>query len=130
MKNTKTRDFIATHVFHSPNARKAFFDNVKDRKKKLRLVGNETTEVKEKFLLTLNQRKILDSVDLEKDQSTDYALVLQIFLGKGDFFFCHWKALDEQSILDRLSVAGMEQFIVNMATQIDFPKMNLDFLQP
>ena len=92
--------------------------------------GNETAEVKEKFLLTLKHRKILKSVDLEKDHSTDYALMLQIFLGKGDFFFCHWKAIDEQAIIDRLSVAGLEQFIVTMATPVDFPKINLDFLQP
>ena len=54
--------------------------------------------------------------------------MLQIFLEKGDFFFCHWKAIDEQAIIDRLSVAGLEQFIVTMATPVDFPKMNLDFL--
>ena len=103
---------------------------MKDRKKNSDWWGNETAEVKEKFLLALKHRKILDSVDIEKDQSTDYALMLQIFLGKGDFFFCHWKAIDEQAIIDRLSVAGLEQFIVTMATPVDFPKMNLDFLQP
>ena len=130
MKNIKKRDFIATHTFHSPSARKAFFDTVKDRKKNSDWWGNETAEVKEKFLLALKHRKILDSVDIEKDQSTDYALMLQIFLGKGDFFFCHWKAIDEQATIDRLSVAGLEQFIVTMATPVDFPKMNLDFLQP
>ena len=93
-------------------------------------MGYETAEIKENFLLTLKHRKILDSVDIEKDQSTDYALMLQIFLGKGDFFFCHWKAIYEQAIIDRLSVAGLEQFSVTMATTVDFPKMNLDFLQP
>ena len=103
LKNIKKRDFIATHTFHSPSARKAFFDTVKDRKKNSDWWGNETAEVKEKFLLALKHRKIIDSVDIEKDQSTDYALMLQIFLGKGDFFFCHWKAIDEQAIIDRLS---------------------------
>ena len=87
MKNIKKRDFIATHTFHSTSARKAFFDTVKDRKKNSDWWGNETAEVKEKFLLALRHRKILDSVDIEKDQSTDYALMLQIFLGEGDFFF-------------------------------------------
>ena len=125
----KKRDFIATHTFHSLSARKAFFDTVKDRKKNSDWWGNETAEVKERFLLTLKHRKILKSVDLERDQSTDYALMLQIFWGRGTSF-CHWKAIDEQAIIDRLSVAGLEQFIVTMATPVDFPKINLDFLQP
>ena len=78
-ESMKKRDFIATHTFHSPSARKAFFDTVKGRKKNSDWWGNETAEIKEKFLLTLKNRKILDSVDIEKDQSTDYALMLQIF---------------------------------------------------
>ncbi len=53
--------------------------------------------------------------------------MLQIFLGKGDFFFYHWKAIDKQVIIERLSGAGLEQFIVTMATPVDFPKMSLDF---
>ena len=61
---------------------------------------------------------------------TEKAETLQHWMGKDDFFFCHWKAIDEQAIIDRLSVAGLEQFIVTMATPVDFPKMNLDFLQP
>ena len=69
---------------------------------------NETAEFKEKFLLTLKHRKILDSVDIQKDQSTDYALMLQIFFQKGGFFFCHLKTIDEQAIIDRLIVAGLE----------------------
>ena len=56
--------------------------------------GKETAEIKEKFLLTLKNRK-LDSVDIENHQSTNFALMLVIFLGKGDFFFCLWKAIDE-----------------------------------
>ena len=130
MKNIKKRDFIATHTFHSPSARKAFFDTMKDRKQNSDWWGNETAEIKEKFLLALKHRKILDSVDIEKDQSTDYALMLQIFLGKGDFFFCHWKAIEKKAITDRLSVASLKQLIVTMATLVDFLKINLCLVQP
>ena len=64
----KKRDFIATNTFQSPSARKIFFDSMKDRKKNSDWWGNETAEVKEKFLLALKHREILDSVDIEKDQ--------------------------------------------------------------
>ena len=118
MKNIKKRDFIATHTFHSPSARKAFFDTVKDRKKNSDWWGNETAEVKEKFLLALKHRKIVDSVDIEKDQSTDYALMLQIFLGKGDFFFCHWLAESEEDIHAVLRENGRDQLVFTACYEI------------
>ncbi len=67
---------------------------------------------------------------LEKDQSTGYGLMLQIFLEKGDFFFCHWKAIDKKAVTDRLSVASLKQLIETMAMLVDFPKMTLCFVQP
>ena len=86
MKNIKKRDFIATHTFHSPSARKAFFDTVKDRKK-TQTGGAMKLQKLKRFLLALNHRKIIESVDIEKNQSTDYALMLQIFLGRETSFF-------------------------------------------
>ena len=93
---------------------------MKNRKKNSDWWGNETAEVKEKFLLALKHRKILDSVDIEKDQSTDYALMLQIFLGKGDFFFCHWIAESEDAILDFLIEGGEDQFFHTMCAEMDY----------
>ena len=69
-------------------------------------------------------------MNLEIDQSTGYRLMLQIFLEKRDFILRHWKAIDEKAITDRLSVAVLNLFIVTMATPVDFPKINLSFLQP
>ena len=66
---------------------------------------------------------------LEKDQSTGYRLMLQIFLEKGDFFFCHWKAIEKKAITDRLGEASLKQLIVTMAALEDFPKINLCFVQ-
>ena len=91
-------------------------------------MGNETEEVKEKFFKILQNRSLIDEQITNEKQTEDYALMLQIFVGKGDFFFVTGKQLDEQTIIDRLSVAGMDQFIVTMATPVDFPKMNLDYL--
>ena len=68
-------------------------------------------------------------MNLEKDQSTGYQLMLQIFLEKGGYFFCHWKAIDKKAITDRLSVASLKQLIVTMVTPVNFPKMNLCFVQ-
>ena len=67
---------------------------------------------------------------LEKDQSTGYGSMSQIFLEKGDFFFCHWKAIDKKAVIDRLSVASLKQLIETMAMLVDFPKMTLCFVQP
>ena len=66
---------------------------------------------------------------LEKDQSTGYRLMLQIFLEKGDFFFWHWKAIEKNAITDRLGEASLKQLIVTMAALEDFPKINLCFVQ-
>ena len=69
-------------------------------------------------------------MNLEKGQSTGYRLMLQFVFEKGDFFFCHWKAIDKKTITDRLSVASLKQLIVTMVTPVNFPKMNLCFVQP
>ena len=47
----KKRDFIATHTFHSPSARKAFFDTVKDRKKNSDWWGMKLPKLKRIFCL-------------------------------------------------------------------------------
>ena len=39
-------------------------------------------------------------------------------------------AVDEQSIIDRLSADGSDKFMITMATPVEFPKMNLDYILP
>ena len=56
-------------------------------------------------------------------------ILYQFFLGKGDFFFCHWYAIDEQAIIDRLAAAGGDKFFITMATVIDAPKINVAKMQ-
>ena len=60
---------------------------------------------------------------------SDKAETLQHWMGKDDFFFCHWHAIDEQSIIDRLASNGGDKFFITMATLIDPPKINVDRMQ-
>ena len=39
-------------------------------------------------------------------------------MGKDDFFFCHWYAEDEQSIIDVLEKAGLNDLIVTMPSEM------------
>ena len=125
----KKRNFIATHTFHSPHSKKQFFSFVKEIKTNSEWF-EETDEIKHKFLKSLVARGLINEEGLENVNTSDYALMLQIFVGRGDFFFCHWMAVDEQSIIDRLSADGSDEFMITMATPVEFPKMNLDYLVP
>ena len=125
----KKRNFIATHTFHSQHSKKQFFSFAKEIKTNSEWF-EETDEVKNKFLKSLVARGIINEEGLENVNTSDYALMLQIFVGRGDFFFCHWIAVDEQSIIDRLSADGSDEFMITMATPVEFPKMNLDYILP
>ena len=39
-------------------------------------------------------------------------------MGKDDFFFCHWYAEDEESIIDVLEKAGLNDLIVTMPSEM------------
>ena len=124
----KLKHFIATHTFHSTKSKKDFFSLVKHRKTNSDWFGNETPEMKENFFKLLKGRNLLDDDNISEKNSDDYALLLQLFIGRGEFFFCHWYAIDEQTINDRLSVTSGEKFFITMATQVDGPKIYVDKL--
>ena len=125
----KKRNFIATHTFHSPQSKKEFFAFIKEFKTNSEWF-EETDEIKNTFLKSLVDRGLIDEENLENADTSDYAIMLQIFVGRGDFFFCHWMAVDEQSIIDRLSADGSDKFMITMATPVEFPKMNFDYILP
>ena len=125
----RKRNFIATHTFHSQQSKKQFFSFVKEIKTNSEWF-EETDEIKHKFLKSLVARGLINEKGLENVNTSDYALMLQIFVGRGDFFFCHWMAVDEQSIIDRLSADGSDEFMITMATPVEFPKVNLDYILP
>ena len=49
---------------------------------------------------------------------TEKAETLQHWMGKDDFFFCHWLAEDEQSIIDALDQVGFNDIIVTMPSEM------------
>ena len=49
---------------------------------------------------------------------TEKAETLQHWMGKDDFFFCHWYAEDEQSIIDVLEKVGLNDVIVTMPSEM------------
>ena len=49
---------------------------------------------------------------------SEKAETLQHWMGKDDFFFCHWYAEDEQSIIDVLEQTGFNDIIVTMPNEM------------
>ncbi len=49
------------------------------------------------------------------------ARVIQMFIGKADFFFCNWCAESEQAIIDKLDSLGAGEFVITMAVKIKHP---------
>ena len=125
----KHKHFIATHTFHSSGKMKEFKSAFKDRKKNSDWFNTETPETTEFFFNTLRARQIVEESERSHFNQSDYIVLYQFFLGKGDFFFCHWYAIDEQAIIDRLAAAGADKFFITMATVIDSPKMNVEVMQ-
>jgi len=125
----KLKHFIATHTFHSSGKMKEFKSAFKDRKKNSDWFNTETPETKEYFFNTLKDRQIVEEREKSNFNQSDYVILYQFFLGRGDFFFCHWYAIDEQAIIDRLTAAGADKFFITMATIIDSPKINVEVMR-
>ena len=95
----KLKHFIATHTFHSDKVKKEYLKFVKHRKK---------------------------NVDwFENVPKREDAQLLQLFIGRADFFFCHWYAESENTIIEALSQAGADQYMITMAIEIGMPKIDL-----
>ena len=96
----KLKHFIATHTFNSDKAKKEYMKFIKHRKSN-----------KDWF---------------ENIPKRDDAELYQLFIGKADFFFCHWHAESENAIIDTLSQSGADEFMITMAIEISTPKMDLE----
>jgi len=68
------KHFICTHTCHSAESRKTLLDST----------------------LNLTDREFFSGIGTEK------AELLQHWMGKEDFFFCHWYAESEEAILEAL----------------------------
>ena len=96
----KLKHFIATHTFNSDKAKKEYMKFVKHRKRNVQWFENVP--------------------------KIDDAKLYQLFIGKADFFFCHWFAESESAIIETLSQAGADDFMITMAIEISTPKMDLE----
>ena len=96
-------------------SKKDFFSLVKHRKTNSDWFGNETAEMKENFFKLLKIRNLLDDDNITEKNSDDYALLLQLFIGRGEFFFCHWFAESEDAIHEALELAGDAELILTVA---------------
>ena len=96
----KLKHFIATHTFHSDKVKKVYLKFVKHRKKNAQWFEN------------VPKRK--------------NAQLNQLFIGKADFFFCHWYTESESAIIEALTEAGADQYIITMATEVGVPKIDLN----
>ena len=59
----------------------------------------------------------------------DRARVVQVFIGKADFFFCHWYAESEQVIIDKLASIGADDLFITMAVKTKKPIADTDELE-
>ena len=96
----KLKHFIATHTFHSDKVKRNIWS----------LLGNEKKNA-----------DWFENVPKRED-----AQLHQLFIGKADFFFCHWYAESENAIIETLSEAGADQYMITMATEVGVPKIDLD----
>ena len=91
--------YLATHTYHSDEKKKEFLKRIKGRTNEMWVerMNNPTNSFHER------------------------ARVVQIFMGKADFFFCNWYAESEQTIIDKLDSLGAGEFVITMAVKIKHP---------
>ena len=114
----KLKHFVATHTFHSTKSKKDFFSLVKHRKINSDWFKNETIEMKQKFFKLLKDRGLVIDDNIQGKDSDDYALLLQLFIGRGEFFFCHWLADSEEAIHEAIETQGLADIIVTNANEM------------
>ena len=72
-------------------------------------------EAKEQFLVAtkdMTDRQMLEGFKTEK------AELLQNWMGKEDFFYCHWYAEDEDAIFSALDLMDANNFMVSMPSEM------------
>ena len=87
---SKKRHFICTHTWNDPESRKAVIENTRGMTDKI-------------FFETLKSER---------------AETLQHWMGKDDFFFCHWYAESEEAIFENLEKAGFNSLMMTLPTEM------------
>ena len=82
--------YLATHTYHSDEKKKEFLKRIKGR----------TNDM------------WVDRMNDPQNSFHERARVVQIFMGKADFFFCNWYAESEQTIINKLDSLGLESLLL------------------
>ena len=83
---TKKRHFICTHTWNDPESRKTVIENTRG----------------------------MTDHDFFTALKSDKAETLQHWMGKEDFFFCHWYAESEDAIYETLEKTGFASFMITL----------------
>jgi len=87
---SKKKHFICTHTWNNPESRKTVIENTKGMTDKM-------------FFEVLKSEK---------------AETLQHWMGKDDFFFCHWYAESEEAIFENLEKAGFNSLMMTLPNEM------------
>ena len=85
------KHFICTHTWVSPEARVEFLKMTSD----------------------ITDREFFESVKTERAET------LRHWMGKEDFFYCHWFAEDEDAIFDALEGIGGNDFMATLPIETE-----------
>lgn len=84
------KHFMCTHTWAGENARKDFLHQYKD----------------------LTDRQLFEAI------KTEEAELLAHWMGREDFFYCHWYATDEEAIFEALERLGFNDIMVSMPNEM------------
>jgi len=87
---SEKKHYICTHTWNNPESRKTVIENTKGMTDKM-------------FFVALRSEK---------------AETLQHWMGKDDFFFCHWYAESEEAIFENLEKAGFNSLMMTLPNEM------------
>ena len=88
--------YLATHTFHSDKIKKEYYRSIKSRK---------------------NNDWFAD-INNPDHPLHERAKVVQVFIGREDFFFCHWYAESEEAIFENLEKAGFNSLMMTLPNEM------------
>ena len=66
----------------------------------------------------IEHSKVLTDRQMFEGVKTDKAQMLAHWMGKEEFFFCHWYAESEEAILEALAKIGLDEIVVTAANEM------------
>ena len=87
---SKKKHYICTHTWNNPESRKTVIENTKG----------------------MTDRMFFEALKSKKAET------LQHWMGKDDFFFCHWYAESEEAIFENLEKAGFNSLMMTLPNEM------------